>query len=408
MQDLIAIESGKETICYKDTTFIHLKDDEKVDYTWMRDYRTSGLTKYNDNKGIKVHKLGDYRYVEYRNYPNNQCPTISNLITITKGTDCEGLVQGTVRRSTSPYGTISGIKVKSDLKTYAITDQEGNFEFTFLESAPIRKVSIADTNFFFDDDTITYSSTADFMLSTNNPLRTFLLGNIDLEVSLTSGRNRPGFTITYYVTVKNTGTEDLTTNIFLTLDDGLTYIDQESNFAPTVDGQNLSYSSITVASGQQRRFYFYAVLDRTTTLGSTLESEIHIDLVDDNERNNVNYYLAEVTGSYDPNDKFTNYHDPIITNETVGTVGAPPVDPKEPVLGFLNIESKKVSVYRNPSSDKIHINNMIGGERVSIFTTEGNLIHEGTYLLEGFSVSELKTGIYIIRVGNTNIQFMKL
>lgn len=309
VENLIAIESGEETICYKDTTFIHLKGDKKVDYTWMRDYRTSGLTKYNDNKGVKAHKLGDYRYVEYRNYPNDQCPNISNLVSITKGTDCEGLVQGNVKQSISPYGTIGGIKVKSDLNTYAITDQEGNFEFSFLESNPIRKVSIDDPNFFFDDDTITYSSTADFMLSTNNPLRTFLLENVDLEVSLTSGRNRPGFTIPYYVTIKNTGTEELTTNISLTLDDALKFAETIEEENALVDGQSLTYSSVTVPSGREQRFYFNAILDRLTPLGTVLESEIQIDLTDENIENNIYNYQPEVTGSYDPNDKLTEYHE---------------------------------------------------------------------------------------------------
>ena len=159
------------------------------------------------------------------------------------------------------------------------------------------------------------------MNATYTNLNTYLLQNEDLTVNLSSGRNRPGFTIPYTITVSNRGKETLTTNVSVLLGDELTYISLEAEtLTPTVDDQNLSWETIEVTSGETKRIYFYAILDRETTLGTVLESEVNLDLTDDVAENNVNYYSAEVTGSFDPNDKAIKYNDldedGYITSET--------------------------------------------------------------------------------------------
>ena len=137
----------------------------------------------------------------------------------------------------------------------------------------------------------------------------YLILQNDLSVSLNSGRNRPGFTIPYYITVSNKSINEQTTDVTIRLDDALSYTYKEGEIAPYYIKRNMiSWGTITVASGSSERITFYATLDRSTPLGSNLKSTVELSLSDDDANNNVDTLISEVTGSFDPNDKLVSFN----------------------------------------------------------------------------------------------------
>jgi len=323
--NLIEIIEGESSICAADTTKLKLKNNAayETDHRWMRNkstyYYNSSYSRFEeDGKVLRVTGLGDYRYVQYNSITEDECPVVSNLISITKDINCKGSVQGIVKQQDSPYEPIGGVKVKTNNDLYAISDNEGKYQIEFLETDPVTLVQVDNDAYFTDNVAVSYSG--DFMNSTNRNLSTYLLQNQDLAVTLSSTRNRPGFTIPYTVTISNRGRDTLTANTTVLLADELTYTVKEGETGtPTINGQNLTWQAIKVAPGGSERIRFYAVLDRTTGLGTILESTATLDITDDDLTNNINYYSATVTGSYDPNDKAIKYNDledGYITSET--------------------------------------------------------------------------------------------
>jgi uncharacterized repeat protein (TIGR01451 family) len=132
----------------------------------------------------------------------------------------------------------------------------------------------------------------------------------DLSISVNSGRNRPGFTIPHYLYVQSLGQDTLVTSVTYQLDDGLTYIQGGSETAPSnVNGNTVRWDSIVVAPGSSRRLRLYAILSRSTLLGSKLNCKAYLtqETADLHITNDTSLYEPTVTGSYDPNDKAVTY-----------------------------------------------------------------------------------------------------
>ncbi|HEY8402957.1 MAG TPA: T9SS type A sorting domain-containing protein [Cytophagaceae bacterium] len=67
----------------------------------------------------------------------------------------------------------------------------------------------------------------------------------------------------------------------------------------------------------------------------------------------------------------------------------------------------EVSVYPNPSQDKIYINNEIFSADYYIYDAKGTLINKGEYNdMNGIPVSSLETGQYIIRLKDRDKEWM--
>lgn len=71
-----------------------------------------------------------------------------------------------------------------------------------------------------------------------------------------------------------------------------------------------------------------------------------------------------------------------------------------------NITYKPLSVFPNPATDHITITGIKNGI-YSIYNTFGNLKKQGSFNGGNISISELSTGIYILKINNTSTRFIK-
>lgn len=77
------------------------------------------------------------------------------------------------------------------------------------------------------------------------------------------------------------------------------------------------------------------------------------------------------------------------------------------VLGIGKQKSRSLSLYPNPSSDYIYIDqNEMKSEKYSIYNTEGKLIKSGI-LIDKIEIKNLEVGVYILKTENGSSTFIK-
>ena len=308
-----SVISGSTTICPGDIVRLGQTTATTLNYRWHKNNSIYNLASSKDT--LPVNLPGNYRMAQY-NTPKGECPAISPEIEVKKGTNCKGFINGFVHENgsynstTKKYNSFEGVTVKTNNGMVTVSDQDGYFEFKYdsIIDSQINRVYVADPEYYAANSSI-YTDNS-FMLDINNTLLTYLLETNDLAAHLNSTRNRPGFTMPYYVSVENRGKNSLTTNVSVTLDGNLTYTSLDGENKPTTaSGQTLTWENVTVASGATKRLTFYAVLDRKTALGTELVSTAKLTMTsaDDVPANDNTTFTTTVTGSFDPNDKLVTY-----------------------------------------------------------------------------------------------------
>lgn len=313
VRDMVEVMEGNTTICPGDTVVLGRVQPISASEYFRWQPRSS--VSYVTNDTVTINLPGTYFLAEYY-VEGGRCPVITPKIVVKKGENCGGFVNGYVRESgsynstTQRYNMFAGVTVSTNNGWSTVTDAHGYFEFRYdsIDDAQLSRVFVSDPEYLSAGFNV-YTSNS-FMLDIDNYINTYLLETNDLAVRFTSARNRPGFTIPYYITVENRGKNELTTNVQIMLDDHLSYASLEGESTPaSVSGQTLTWTGITVPSGTSQRLHFYAVLDRTTPLGTELVSTATLvqSIVDDVPANDIMTYANEVTGSFDPNDKLVTY-----------------------------------------------------------------------------------------------------
>lgn len=307
--DLVA---GNTTICPSDTVILGQTTTTTLDYRW---YKNNSTSYYSSKDTITVNTPGTFRMAQY-NTPKGNCPAISPEIEVKKGTNCKGFIngyvyeQGSYNSTTKKYHAFEGVTVKTNNGLVTVSDENGYYQFQFdsIMDNQINRVYVADPEYYASNTSI-YTDN-NFMLDLNNSLYTYLLETNDLAVQLNSTRNRPGFTMPYYVSVENRGKNSLTTTVAVTLDGNLNYTPLNGENTPTsTTGKTLTWTNVMVESGTTKRLTFYAILDRKTALGTELvnTAQLTMPIADDVPTNDTTTFIATVTGSFDPNDKLVTY-----------------------------------------------------------------------------------------------------
>lgn len=299
---------GDLLICPGDTTWIGSDNDITDGCFWVKNMAET--LKYDT---LSVTQPSTYRLV--KNTIKGKCASVSTEIKVKKGINCQGLIKGYVfdknsyNNNTGKYNPFEGVKVKTNNGLVTISDKNGYYEFRYdsIFISEVNQLKIVGSKFFNQIQSIYVDKK--FML-VNFDFLTFLLETKDLSSHLNSSRNRPGFTMPYYVSIENKGKNPLTTNVSVTLDGNLTYTSQTEENKPTkASGQTLTWENITVESGATKRLTFYATLDRTTPLGTELVSSAELIMAtpDDVPENDKTTFKTIVSGSFDPNDKLVTY-----------------------------------------------------------------------------------------------------
>ncbi len=312
VKPVASVVSGNTTICPGDTAILGQTTVTSLDYRWHKNNSTSY---YFSKDTVPINQPGKYRMAQY-NTPKGECPAVSPVIDVMKGIGCKGFINGFVYKdgsynsTTKKYTAYEGVTVKTNNGMVTVSDKNGYFEFYYdsIVDSQINRVYVADPEYYAANASI-YTDN-NFMLDVNNNLYTYLLETNDLAAHLNSTRNRPGFTMPYYVSVENRGKNPLTTQVTVTLDNNLTYTSLESENKPTTaTGQTLTWENVTVESGVTKRLTLYAVLDRKTALGTELISTAKLTMAsaDDVPANDNTTFKTTVSGSFDPNDKLVTY-----------------------------------------------------------------------------------------------------
>ncbi|MFZ9943138.1 MAG: T9SS type A sorting domain-containing protein [Bacteroidia bacterium] len=129
----------------------------------------------------------------------------------------------------------------------------------------------------------------------------------DLEVSLTMGAMRPGFSGTAVLNLKNVGTTVKSGMLNLLLNSGSIAIDSITPIAGTAFNGNAATFSYNVNPMQQVNWWVRYQLDSTVALGTWIQSIATVsDPSDLTPINNFDTVMTLVTGAYDPNNKLVS------------------------------------------------------------------------------------------------------
>ncbi len=193
---------------------------------------------------------------------------------------------------------------------YASTDQDGFYSLSVETGTYDVKANVPS---FWNQECP--SGPATIQVNANNPGSVYGGNNFylvpdsvfnDLQVFVSSGPARPGFNMTWYITVRNAGTTTLTPTLEFTHDPIVNYI--SSN--PAAGNYNAGAKKLTwnvpAMTPQSNRSYFVITkLPVNAMLGDSVRSNAKTMITgnDVNPTDNEDFYARLITGSYDPNDK---------------------------------------------------------------------------------------------------------
>jgi hypothetical protein len=296
--------NNDSTICPGETKYVRRLDNEN-DPSNSRWFFDGSPVPGSDSVGRSY--PGVFQYMEYLSPGTERCPAISNEYELVKGENCGGYIRGSIQIS-GTQTKLSGIKVLSNKGHIVISDDQGIYEMYFDKDEYVDSLIVDVPGYKRSAVSISYSLDGEFWLS----YRTLYLvpdRNNDLEIDLISGRNRPGFTIPYYVYLYNWGKNIATSDVKVELPSELTYLSNSGEVLPdSISGNQLFWFDVQVNQGGKLRIPFFAKLNRNTALDSELDIWAYLSgNSDDFASNDTSNYRPIVTGSYDPNDKNASY-----------------------------------------------------------------------------------------------------
>jgi hypothetical protein len=304
LNNIKSICAGDTATVLKDPSLKQVEIRINRGYDYITAIDTSIAKKYT-----QVEKL----YLRSLTVKANGCYAVSDTVNVLRKNCGFSMVRGVVNESGyNNIKTFANVKVGMQISgspniAYTYSNADGIYEFkidTLFTKPQTIKTFIHDPNYFAADNspysTWTYSGTDHFI---TNYLQTYLLSTNDLAVTLTSGRNRPGFTMPIYVNVENRG--KLTNKGDLTLNLDANYIYVDAIPAPkTIVGNTLTWDLDSIKSSNTSYLRVNAKLSPSITLGTNLKSTLVLTpaISDLNSSNNTSVLDAIVTGSFDPND----------------------------------------------------------------------------------------------------------
>jgi len=129
----------------------------------------------------------------------------------------------------------------------------------------------------------------------------------DLEVSLSMGAMRPGFSGTGVLSLRNVGTTSKTGVLNLLLNNSNITIDSITPTVGTLVNGNSATLNYNINPIQQSNWWIRYTLDSTAVLGTWIQSIASVaDPSDLTPINNFDTVMTLVTGSYDPNNKLVS------------------------------------------------------------------------------------------------------
>jgi hypothetical protein len=307
-KDLIIQLNGSDSICPGEVFRVAKTELVDTNASWNWDGYIGGGDTLNIDFRTTVLLRENY------SWKYDRCPIFSEAIRISWKDSCEkGYYQGYAREAnsydpvTKKYNSFEGLKMVTNSGLITTTGTGGYFEIYYDESEKFTEIKIQDEEYFSAAKSVYYNSS--FPSNTYQMFYTYLLKERDLSVSLTSGRNRPGFTIPYFITIENQGKDTIATSVSVALDANLTYTSLPEENKPDVVGNNLIWNNLTLASGEIVRLKFYTILDSQTAIDTELNNSAYLTMAEADSivENDTAVYMPSVTGSFDPNDKLVSY-----------------------------------------------------------------------------------------------------
>ena len=246
-------------------------------------------------------------------YLEEQCPdTLASIVVPDLGYTC-GTLNGTafvdanencVRNGGEPVMTSTVIEVQPG-NFYTLINAQGQYSINLPYGD--YTVNTVDPNFqeHCGVSTTPFSLSAVETVVTRNLADTSLTG-LDMAVYAACGAARPGFQVTYSITLANlTGVLAGTGNFSLTYDPSLIYLN--ANPAPSiVSGNTLIWNTNSIGAFQHRSANVtFQVPPDINLLGTVLSSTVsgEVAAAEEDLLNNSLTHQVTVTGAYDPNDK---------------------------------------------------------------------------------------------------------
>ena len=293
---------GKDKLCIGENT--SLKTEYSGQFYWTRNKQF--ISSSHNLNPISISRPGNYQIIGESSH-NGCFKTNSEELFIVPEDSCRSEFSGFVYDKSDFKTPYSGVLIKTNSGLITISDSLGHYQFEYYLKDYFTELSISSSQFY--NSPLKINTEYGFYKGPQN-LYTYKLSETDAAIFLNSSRNRPGFTIPYYVSIHNRGKNPLTTNVSVILDGNLTYTSQSGENKPTTaSGQTLTWDNITVESGATKRLIFYATLDRKTPLGTELVSTAQLIMAtpDDVPENDKTTFKTIVSGSFDPNDKLVTY-----------------------------------------------------------------------------------------------------
>lgn len=411
----IATSDFDSLVCPGEIKAIKRADNasDPVKWEWIR--MSDGRRLYTNKDSVISYYTDTFFIKEILENNEWRCPVISNKFSTIKDPECnEGLVNLWVR--TKARENVKDAQVFTNLGFTGYTNENGNIEIYFderegiVDSVFIKKKGYADYAFetrYEFDEYYHYRVSARINGYIQN----------DLDIDLRSGRNRPGFTIPYVVTVKNHGQDRIGAGVQVEFPSNLTYVTHESSTQPDSVGTGvLKWNKRVVWGGGKREYKFYFKLSSQTELGSSLPIKTYIiqDDMDDITQNDTLLYNPLVTGAYDPNDKSATYigphqdfdiHDTTLIQyrinfQNTGTDTAFTVVVKDKISEFLDISTINMLGANHNYSMSLNEDSIIWTFN-DILLPDSNTNEKASHGFIDFEISQIANNPHMTEISNT-------
>ncbi|MEO8770404.1 MAG: T9SS type A sorting domain-containing protein [Ferruginibacter sp.] len=205
-----------------------------------------------------------------------------------------------IKDANEPYR--ANVKVQLSNGAFTITNSNGYYQ---IPADSIGNYSITATvpNFFaavpsqYNYNFNSYDTLVrgDFALQA-----TSTVDSLTISVLPINWAARPGFSYPYLISYQNVGTTTLSPNIVFNYDNTRLIYDSSSNAAVTNSGSALSLAESGFVAGLQKAFVGYFTVKPTAVIGDSIRANVSIHA---NAITAIDSTIAEIRGSYDPNDK---------------------------------------------------------------------------------------------------------
>ena len=189
---------------------------------------------------------------------------------------------------------------------YGFTDSTGLYKLEFVGTGSFDIVPTFFPNFNINPGnysiTISSSPTND---TGNNFAASPIPGLNDIAASIIPlQRFRPGFPVSYLLTMTNVGTTFASGTLLFIPDPTLSF-DSASVAPDTIIGDTLFWFNIVLNPLEFESVTVYCSVNPAASIGSSITSYVYVEdgTLDNNMKDNIASWTSMVTGSFDPNDK---------------------------------------------------------------------------------------------------------